>query len=75
MVAFEALSFYEHSVNVNDNDDDHRRSVLIFFLMNISLQFSGTYSVSWNCQAWLVGGQQNIIYLHRFDFDADELFR
>ena len=28
MVAFEALSFYELSVNVNDNDDDHRRSVL-----------------------------------------------
>ena len=36
MVAFEALSFYEHSVNVND--DDHRRSVLtFFFLLNISL--------------------------------------
>ena len=31
MVAFEALSFYELSVNVNDNDDDHRRSVLIVF--------------------------------------------
>ena len=23
MVAFEALNFYEHNVNFNDNDDDH----------------------------------------------------
>ena len=34
MVAFEALSFYELSVNVNG--DDHRRSVLIVFFLSIA---------------------------------------